>query len=331
MSGKKLLITGANGFVGSFLTQYAIDADFDTYAGVRASANLDYIKDLKSTIIHIDFTDEDKLRAQLKENAFDFIIHNAGITRAKTQEEYHTVNAAYIFKMCKLLIEENVIPKKLIFTSSLAAYGPADYQMKQILDHDALPHPATMYGKSKLQAEKLIESLSRIPYIILRPTAVFGPREKDLFLSVKSINQNICLKIGKEKQYVSFIYVKDLAELMMHALESKISRKAYFVTDGKLYNIDTYNDIISDHLGKKPRVITIPLGLVKPIAYCAELAGKISGNYPIINRDKMPEITARNWNCDVSPLVKDFNFEPQYTLEEALKETIDWYKEKQWI
>ena len=206
----KLLITGSNGFVGSFLVQKAIDAGYNVFAGVRKSSNTQYLQDPRINFFYYSFENEDNLRTQLRSHHFDYIILNAGITRAMDKETYFKVNAGYTRKFCKILIEENIIPKKLIFISSLAAYGPADYQKDQILDKHATPHPNTWYGESKLQAEQFISSYGNIPSLIFRPTAVYGPRDTDFVTVYKTIKSGIEPKIGLGNQFLSFIYVKDL-------------------------------------------------------------------------------------------------------------------------
>ncbi len=331
MGNKKLLITGANGFVGSFLVEHAINEGYDTYIGIRKSSDLTFLDGLSFGKIFIDFENEELLRAQLVENKFDYIIHNAGITRAKSEAEFHKVNASYVYKMGKLLIEENIIPKKFVFTSSLASYGPADNTPDNIVNYKVFPKPITQYGRSKLQAEEFLYGLKKLPVLIFRPTAVYGPREKDIFIAIDSINKGICLKIGKETQLGSFIYVKDLASLMVKSLSSDVSQKGYFVSDGNTYPIKNFNALISNILNKKPLKLTVPISFLKPIAYISETLGRITGKSTIINRDKVAELSARNWNCDIKDLKEDFDWEPKYSLEQGMKETIEWYKREGWI
>jgi len=324
----KVLITGSNGFLGSHIVDEAIKYNYNVFAGVRKSSNLQYLKDPKINFLYFSFEDEENLREQLRSHHFEYIILNAGITNAKNKEIYYKINASYNRKLCKIIVEENVIPKKLVLISSLASYGPADFQVKQILDNESTPHPATWYGESKLQAEQFIESFSQIPSIILRPTAVYGPRDYDMLEVYKTIKMGLEPKVGFGNQDMTFIYVKDLARLIIDTLDSEASNKGYFVSDGEIYPSDKFYAAISKILNKKTLKITIPVSLMKVIALLSEGVGKIRGQYPILNRNKIKEYFARSFAVDTADIKNDFNFVPKFTLEEGLTETINWCKTK---
>lgn len=325
---KKVLITGSNGFVGSYIVEEALNQNYAVYAGVRKSSNLKYLKDPRINFLYYNFENEANLREQLRSHNFDYIILNAGITNALNKETYFKVNSGYIRKFCKILIEEQVVPKKLIFISSLAAYGPAENQHTQILDSHSTPHPMTWYGESKLQAERFIESYHQIPSIIFRPTAVFGPRDLDMVSVYKTIKNGIEAKIGFGVQDQSFIYVKDLAHLIVGALSSPIQNKAYFVSDGSVYPGHKLYDILKSILNKKTLKLTIPIPFMKGIAAISEGFGRLKGDVPLLNRNKVKEYFARSFAVDIQDLKKDFNFAPQYNLESGLQETIAWCKQQ---
>jgi len=323
---KKLLITGANGFVGSYLTEEAIKQDYLVYAGVRKTSNLQYLTDPRINYFYYSFNEEEKLREQLISHNFDYIILNAGLTTAKNRETYFKVNAGYVRKICKILTEEKLAPTKLVLISSLASYGPANLQVKQILDQDSVPHPATWYGESKLQAEQFLSSFKNIPSLIFRPTAVYGPRDTEMVSVYKTVKMGIAPKIGKGEMDASFIYVKDLSKLVIDALATKVVNKAYFVSDGHIYPIHELNDTIGQILGKKTTKVTIPFTVMKVAAFFSEMLGKIKGEVPLLNRNKVKEYFARSFAIDTTDLKKDFNFAPSFSLEKGLKETINWCK-----
>ncbi|NNF22008.1 MAG: NAD(P)-dependent oxidoreductase [Saprospiraceae bacterium] len=324
---KKILITGSNGFVGSYLVEESIRQGYNVFAGIRKSSNKQYLLDPRINFFYYDFENEDNLREKLRSHHFDFIVLNAGITRAPDKETYFKVNAGYTRKFCKILIEENVIPEKLVFISSLAAYGPADYQKEQILTSDSVPHPNTWYGESKLQAEQFLESFNSIPSLIFRPTAVYGPRDVDFVTVYKTIKSGIEPKIGLGKQELSFIYVKDLANLIINALSSQHSNKGYFVSDGTVYSSYEYNLLLKSVLSRKNTLkLTIPISFLRLAAFLNEGIGYINGEYPVLNRNKVNELKARSFAIDVKDLKNDFNFAPVYDLRKGLDETIEWCK-----
>ena len=320
----KILITGSNGFVGSFIVEEALRMNYNVYAGVRKTSNTQYLTDPRINFFYYSFENEENLRQQLRQHNFDYIILNAGITNAKDKETYFKINSGYTRKICKMLIEENVIPQKLIYISSLASYGPADYQASQVLDKDSVPHPVTWYGESKLQAEQFIDSFRQIPSIIFRPTAVYGPRDMDMLEIYKTIKKGLEPKIGFGNQEQTFVYVKDLAKLIASSLSSPIKNRSYFVGDGRIYLSEEINSLIKQILGVNTIKLTIPITLMKVIAASSEFAGRLQGKVALLNRNKVKEYFARSFAIDTTDLKNDFNFAPSYDLESGLDETINW-------
>ena len=323
---KKVLITGSNGFLGSYIVEKAVEANYLVYAGVRKTSNLQYLKDPRINFLYYSFDDEDKLREQLRTYKFDYIILNAGITNALDRETYFKINSGYTRKMCKFLIEEDAIPEKLILISSLASHGPAEFQMKQILDSDAQPHPMTWYGESKLQAEQFVQSFSKIPHLIFRPTAVYGPRDADMVNLYQAIQRGLEAKIGFGEQEQSFVYVEDLANLIVDSLGARALNKSYFVSDGSVHNASDVNALIKELLNARTLKLTIPIPLMKVVAAISEGVGRLKGEVPIINRNKVKEYFARSFAVDIADLKKDFNFAPKYDLRAGMEETINWCK-----
>jgi len=232
---KKILITGANGFLGSHLVEKGIQLGMETHAAVRKSSDLANLSECNPVIKYIDFDKEEKLRETLRQEKYDYIIHAAGLTKAIDKETYYKVNSGYTRKLIKLLHEERVLPDKFVFVSSMASYGPADFQKDGIINEQSVPHPVTEYGKSKLQAEQFVEGFNALDYIIFRPTIIYGPREKELALLYKSINRGLEIYIGQKEQDLSFIYVDDLVRIIYKSLGSKASKTAYFASDGSAW------------------------------------------------------------------------------------------------
>jgi nucleoside-diphosphate-sugar epimerase len=328
---KKVLITGATGFIGGYITKAAVDRGWQVYTGVRKNSNLDYIKDLNVEFVELNLNDTSSLEGMLMELNPDIVIHNAGLTKSNTQEELNFVNAVLTHNLAKATQFPGNKLSKFVFMSSLASYGPADnHGQDQINDH-CTPKPVTMYGKSKLYAEKLIKEIPNLPYIILRPTAVYGPREKDLFSVFKMVAAGLGLYTGKGNQKLTFIHVYDLAELIIRLAENNVTTKSYFVSDGQTYSPTELNSLIAKNLGKKIVNFGLPLWLVNIVANLSEWVGKISGKVPTLNVDKLHEIKALNWQCDVEALYRDAQYKPQYLLEKGIAETVQWYKKNNWL
>ena len=330
---KSILITGASGFIGSFLVEEALKRNYRVFAAVRSSSNRTYLSDPRINFIETELSDKALLAKkfithQKTFGKFDFVIHNAGITKSCVKSDFDKVNFQYTKNLIEALTETASLSGKFVFMSSLAAYGPGDEEtLKPVSDSDT-PHPVTLYGESKLKAERFIKSLSGFPFLIFRPTGAYGYREKDFYLVYKNIKQGIETYIGTTRQHLTFIYVKDLVRLIFDALESPVAGKSYFVSDLNYYTATEFNTIIKKVLRKKTIRIVFPRTIVKIVAFLTEKIACITKVPPTLNTEKYKEISCKNWLCDSTPLVNDFGFYPEYDLIKGLTEALTWYKNK---
>ncbi|WP_113662069.1 NAD-dependent epimerase/dehydratase family protein [Pedobacter nanyangensis] len=327
---KKVLITGASGFVGYHLIVTAIEHGLEVYAAVRPNSNTTHLKGLHINYVQLNFNAVDELKAELEEKQYHYIVHAAGTTKAKNQQEYNKVNAGYSRNLALAASLVNYRLEKFVFVSSLAAIGPiADFNAS--IHDNAIAQPITLYGMSKKLAEEQLHKIERLPLITVRPTAVYGPREKDIFILFKTINQGLEPYIGKFNQQLSFIYVKDLAEIIIRLLESEIVHKTYNITDGLTYDRYALSEGLKKALHKKTLKVHIPLGIIKGLAGFMDTIYARSSKTPTLNKEKIKELTAPNWACNIDNLKRDLQFEPQYDLEKGLEETVKWYKANHWL
>lgn len=334
---KQILITGASGFIGSFLVEEALSKGFKVWAGVRKKSSREYLKNPSIQFIYLDFSSSEKLTKQLQEFAsshgkFDYIIHNAGVTKTLYNEEFDRVNFTYTVNFVNALEMASCVPQKFVLMSSLSVMGCGDEKEYTPMQISQKPNPNTAYGKSKLKAEQFLQEKKSFPYMILRPTGVYGPRERDYFMVVKSIQSGLDVQAGIKKQLLTFIYVKDLATAAILAAESSITNKTYFVTDGKQYSGEEYTSIVR-RLLKKRRVlrVKVPLCILAVVCWISEKISKLSQKPSTLNMDKYQIMKQRNWSCSSREIEKDLHFKPLYDLSKGVEESIKWYKEHKWI
>jgi len=318
---KTVLITGASGFIGSFLVEEALNRNWKVWAGIRQTSSKEYLRDERISFIDLFYSDKEKLKQQIENHAnsfgkWDYIIHNAGVTKCLHSEDFEKTNYLFTRNLIEALTETGAIPDKFILMSSLSAAPPTD----------------TLYGKSKLKAEEFLEAQTDFPSIILRPTGVYGPRDKDYFLVLKSIKNGFELTAGYQPQLLTFIYVKDLAKAAFLAAESPFTRKIYIVSDGNTYSDETYTQLVKKALNKK-RVLKlrVPLILLKTVSILAEAFSNISKKPSTLNRDKYKIMKRRDWTCDISPLMQELGFQAEYDLERGITECVTWYTNHGWL
>ena len=328
-----VLITGASGFVGFHLVEEAI---FRRYKVIPVSRK-NVIENIDVKKFFFDLRNKEEIRKVLLKiiseiGNIDYIIHNAGITKAKKLNDFYEINYLGTVNFVDALKEIKVEPKKFVYISSLAVMGPClnGTNEPMTLEHTPL-YSKTKYGKSKYLAEMYIKQHDFLNWLIFRPTGIYGPRDKDYFELIKTINKGIYPIVGLNKKYLTFIYVKDLTSLIFDSLKTTHKYKTYFVTDGNLYTYDEFIKILKRILKKKTIKIFLPKFIFKIIAILNELIHMPFNKLPVINRDKYFLLVSDNWNCDISLTVKDFNYKPKYDLEKGLSETIMWLKNNNWL
>jgi nucleoside-diphosphate-sugar epimerase len=320
---KNILITGASGFIGSFLVEEAVNRGWQTWAGIRKSSRLEYLQGLSVRFVDLNFPDKNQLKKQILEQVdrygkWEYVIHNAGVTKCLNASDFERINYTFTRNLVEALQETGAMPEKFIYMSSLSAHTQAALE--------------TEYGKSKRKAELFLESQPAFPAVVMCPTGVYGPREKDYFLVLKTIQKGLDVAAGWETQKLTFVYVKDLVKAVVRALERPVVRKTYFVTDGKVYLDEEYTNIVKTALGKKHVFkIRVPLALLKGVCAVSEAFARLTKTPATLNRDKYKIMKQRDWTCDTRPLEADLGFRADYDLTRGIAECLEWYRANGWI
>lgn len=334
---KKILITGASGFIGSFIVEKALEDGYETWAGVRKSSSKQYLSEPGIQFITLNFNDKSKLLEQLLEfkekyGRWDYIVHCAGVTKSKDKKDFIKGNYWATRNLIESIQQADMMPDKFIYISSLSIFGPIhDHCYEPITEKDT-PKPNTAYGESKIKTEEYIKAIPDFPYIIMRPTGVYGPREKDYFLMLKSIKQHLDFAVGFSRQDITFVYVKDVVQAIFLSLQKDVVRRSYFISDEGVYSSRNFSDLLQKELGIKHVLhIKCPFFVLKVISLLAEFFAKMFGKSSTLNSDKYKIMKQRNWRCDIAPLKAELGYKAQYPLERGVKEIVEWYKKEGWI
>lgn len=340
---ERVLITGASGFIGSFIVEEALQRGMEVWAAVRKSSSREWLQDDRIHFIELNLSSEDDLKQQLKDHVFDYVVHAAGVTKCLKKEQFYQVNTEGTRHLVHALLALQMPLKRFVYLSSLSIFGAIREEQPYLpIREDDEPQPNTEYGKSKLAAEAILKESSAplplerlgeaFPYIILRPTGVYGPREKDYFLMVKSIQSHTDFSVGFKRQDITFVYVKDVVQAVFLAMERGKTGRCYFLSDGQVYQSSTFSDLILRELGN-PWCLRIkaPIWVLRVVTFFGEQVGRITGKISALNNDKYHILKQRNWQCDIQPAIDELGYQPQYQLERGVKETVAWYKEKGWI
>jgi len=329
---EKILITGASGFIGSFIVEEALNRGFEVWAAVRKSSSRQFLQDERLRLIELDLGSENRLKEQMKDCRFDYVVHAAGVTKCLNKADFRRINTEGTKHLVKALSALDMPLKRFVYLSSLSIMGAIHEQQPytEILESDT-PKPNTAYGKSKLEAEQWLET-QNIPYIILRPTGVYGPRERDYFMMAKSIKAHTDFAVGYKQQDITFVYVTDVVQAVFLALENGQTGRKYFLSDGEVYQSSTFSDLIRHELGNPWWIrITAPIWLLRIITFFGEFVGHLTGQVTALNNDKYNIMRQRNWRCDIEPARQELGYQPKVKLEEGVRRSIQWYKENKWL
>ena len=338
----RILITGASGFIGSFIVEEALNRGFETWAAVRKSSSKAFLQDERIHFIELNLSSEAELKQQLKDIQFDYVVHAAGVTKCLHKEDFFRINTEGTKNLVRALLDLQMPLKRFVYISSLSIMGAIreEQPYREIRERDKAK-PNTAYGKSKLEAEQWLVSLNKelekkneklLPYVILRPTGVYGPRERDYFMMAKSIQSHTDFAVGFKQQDITFVYVTDVVQAVFLAMEKGQTGRCYFLSDGEVYQSSTFSDLIRKELGNPWWIrITAPLWLLRIITFCGEYMGHITGKVTALNNDKYNIMKQRNWRCDINPARQELGYEPQVKLEEGVRRSIAWYKKNKWL
>jgi len=321
---KRILITGASGFIGGWLVDEALRRGYEVWAGVRRNSSLKNLTDSKIHLITLDYDNVETLMEQLRPLAgWDYVIHNAGITKTLNYNDFYRVNALYTKNLAEALVKVGCKPDKFLLMSSLSVYGPIRDTIGGMICESDKPQPDTHYGKSKLMAERYLKERNDLAYIILKPTGVYGPGDKDYLMQINSIRRGFDMQVGYKPQKITFIYVKDLARAAFDALESEVKNASFIVSDGDIHSADDFSDEVKALYNRRLVLkIKIPLWLCRFVCCCSERYGRLIGKPQTLNSDKYKILRQRNWSCDAKPIEDCLGFRPAFDLKKGLKETI---------
>jgi dihydroflavonol-4-reductase len=319
-------VTGGTGFIGSHLTEALLQRGVQVRCLVRKGSDLEWLKGLPLEMTFGDCRDQASLREAVKD--MDQIFHLAGITKAVNEKTYFEVNASGTENLIHACLENNPQLQKFIYFSSQAAAGPCLNGDKKRESDQC--EPVSAYGRSKRTGEELaLAHAHEIPLVILRPTGVYGPRDKDFYTLFKWVSKRIkpCFP-GK----VSLCYVQDVIQAILLAAESQTkSGEIFFLSDGTDYLMREIGDVFARTIGVTPLSIPIPKWLLFGIASLSEGLSLFSRKPSLISRGMAEQMVQKDWTCDITKAKTMLGFQPQFQLSEGARLTYQWYKNQNWL
>jgi nucleoside-diphosphate-sugar epimerase len=322
----KALVTGGTGFIGSHLAEELVRRGYEVACLVRKTSHLGELERLNVRFITGDCRDKPSLEKAVE--GMDFIFHLAAVIKAQNWEVYYQANFLGTRNLLEACAEWNPGLKKFVFVSSISAAGPSE-KGRALRESDP-SRPISNYGRSKLLAEKaVLEYKDRLSAVILRPPNVLGPRQKELFESIKLIKKKIMPLVGTGEPQTSLCYVGDVVDAIILTAESeKAGGKVYFLADPRPYAWAEITDAIAEELGICFFILRVPFSLQMLVASASEISARLTRTRPFLTKESVIAAKKFFWIYDGSKITKELGFVPKVNLKEAIKKTIDWHRQR---
>ena len=326
--GIRTLVTGGTGFIGSHLVDALVSQGAQVRVLVRQTSDTRRLSQHHVEQVVGELHDSATLIRALQD--IDVVFHLAALTRARSEQEYITVNDKGAYTLMKAIHTVQPRPHRLVYVSSLAAAGPATNGVP--VGPADPPRPITAYGRSKLQGERAcLTAADDLEVVILRPPAVYGPRDRDLFLSFQLATHGILpIPTGPER-HLQFIHVHDLVEAILRAATVPHASGIYHVAEARAYSWREVGQWIAQAVGRRVRTVHVPHWGVRAAAVMSEWRAALRGQTTIFNREKVQEMLAPGWLCEIEGAKRDLGFAGRIPLPTGLTTTATWYREQGWL
>ena len=320
------LLTGGSGFVGSHVAEELLNRGMRVRCIVRAHSG--WLTHLPVEICRVGFDDLPGIENALSD--VDYIVHVAGVTKAKSRSGYWKGNVEPTRQLLQAAARVGRV-KKFCLISSLAAVGP---------NTDSIPvnersecHPLTAYGRSKREAELICASFNpQVPIVIVRPPAVYGPRDRDVFELFRWVSYGVKPVIGKAEKRLSLVFAPDLAKGIVEVLLSeRTSGETYFISDPTSHTFTEQVDTVAALAHRKPIPIYFPAPLLYAIAGAVEAISFFGSRPAVLSLDKARDLLQEHWECSAEKITREIGFVCPTPFREGLRKTYDWYREMKWL
>jgi dihydroflavonol-4-reductase len=320
------LITGGTGFIGSHLAESLHRQGWKLRIIAKDKMFGD---DLGADVVYADLRDCDALADALRD--VDVVFHLAGLTRARKNSDYYLANHLMTRDLIDACIRHGSHINRFVYVSSLTAVGPrrGDETITEATDY----HPVSHYGRSKMLAEiEVMNAAAQLPVTIVRPSAVYGPRDRDLFRYFKMIRSGVELLLGSGAQLLNLVHVGDLVRgIELAALHPDGVNETFFIGSETDYRTDEICSSIAIAMDRTPLVLHLPVGVLYLTGLLGECAGRIARREVFFNVQKVREAVQRAWSCSIAKAQDRLGFEPRLSLGNGMNGTYDWYLKHGWL
>lgn len=325
----RALVTGGSGFIGSHLVELLLSKGHTVRCLLRKTSSTAWLQSHPLEIVYGDVFDNGALAEAVRD--VQYVYHSAGLTKAKTKAEYFRANVDGTRNLLEAAAAHASDLHRFVQISSQTAAGPSPTSTP--ITEEAPCRPITTYGRSKREAEEIcLRFADRLPVTIVRPPAVYGPRDKDIFEFFSTMQKGLQPVVGFGEKFVSLVHVADLVRGIVQAGESDRSTgETYFISSKEVYGWKFIGELTRSILGRKALTVRIPEAGVYGIAAIAEFFSLFSSKPALINLEKARDMVQDYWTCSSAKAQAHFGYEEQLSIEDGIRNTVTWYQDHGWL
>lgn len=325
----KVLVTGGTGFIGSRLVESLVQRGHQVCCLAKDRLNSVFLESLKIEMILGDLNDGMNLD-EIVDGA-ECIYHLAGVTRARMNRDYYDGNYLATKNFIKVCARSSKNLKRFVYVSSQAAVGPS--RNGKPLTEDSPCHPISHYGRSKMLAEKeVLRYRDRLPVTIVRPSAVYGPRDRDMYQYILLIKKHLQPLIGFGTKWLNLIYVDDLVGgLLLAGEHPNAEDEVFFLGSETSYTTAEIGNAIAAILNLKPIRLHVPHTVVFSVGAIGEAIAKLTGKQIFFNIQKAKESVQSGWIFSIQAAKSKLGFSQRVSLLEGMARAYKWYAENAWL
>lgn len=326
----RALVTGGTGFIGSHLVDALLSREVKVRCLVRSKQNLRWLNGKDVELIEGDCIVNDTLDAAVRD--MDMVFHAAGALWAARAGDFFLHNVQGTKNLLNACKRSCPGLRRFVQVSSQAAAGPSS--AGKLRSESDPPDPITPYGASKLEAEKAVLAYKGyFPVVILRPCAVYGPRDTGFLAYFRVVRRGFLVEFGTgEDRTASLCHVSDVVRGMIDAADSQVaSGSVYFLANSEPYSWREVERVLERLMGVEAKRLKVPAWILILLGTLGQVYGRITGKSVMLNRARVGELMARHWGCDASRARREFDFTPEINLNDGLLDVIRWYKKEQWL
>lgn len=326
----KVFLTGASGFVGSHVLDLLCAGHHEVSILLQRTSNTRFIsRHLAVLTVHFGSLDDVPLLTKAMDGV-EAVIHCAGKTKALHSSEFYRVNRAGTRNVVMAANACRESLRRLVYVSSQAVSGPGD--LNRPAEETSDPRPVSVYGRSKWLGETEVLLHCRVPWTILRPAAVYGPRDTEFLPVFQKVKQRLMPLLSGAKRPLHMVYGPDVAAAVLCCLlHERGAGGTYHVAAEPPCTDEEFMEEIAAQLQVRPVRLRIPRAGLYLASVIQEILSRATGRPNMLSRQKLPELLAPGWVCSTEKMRKDLGFTAPTSLREGVGRTIEWYCREGWL